>query len=170
MKPTVELILERIDQGAAIASPEGTITYANERLAAMAGASRHALLGLPLARLVRREGEQRLANLQRPFSSLRVRALSVQLPDRALWLFTALAPQPREATADRDLRDFIASLGRELRRLSAPIGRSTAALRLACAGEAAARELDTIQHCASQVRDLAERMCDAPGSIQGGPV
>lgn len=170
MKPTIELILERIDQGAALASREGTITYANERLAAMAGGPRRALLGMPLARLVRREGEQRLANLQRPFSSLRVRVLSVQLPDRALWLFTALAPQPREETADRDLRDFIASLGREFRSLSAPISRSTASLRLQLAGDAASRELDTIERCASQVRDLAERMCDASGRAQGSAV
>lgn len=165
MKSTIEIILERIDQGAATAAPDGTITYANERLAAMAGTSRRTLLGLPLARLVRAEGEQRLVNLQRPFSSLRVRVQSTPLQEGALWLFTALAPRVREEASDRDLREFIASLGEEFRALTAPIARAAAALRLQRLDAAAGCELDIIERSAARLRELAERMRHADGRI-----
>jgi PAS domain S-box-containing protein len=179
MRSTAETILEHIDQGAVTASPEGIITYANERFAAMAGAARRSLLGTPLARLVRHPEEERLLDtlracaargaaagritFHRNHSSLRVRVSAAPLADGALWLFTDLREQTQRESSDRRLREFVGSLGEEFRSLIAPIRRSLEAVRDEAAGDAARRELAAIEAGTQRLLELAERMARAGG-------
>ena len=51
-RAAIEVLLDRVNQGVSILSPEGRITYANQRLAAMLGLTRTQLVGKPLAELV----------------------------------------------------------------------------------------------------------------------
>ena len=46
------MLLDRVSQGAVCLSPEGQVTYANQRVASMLGVSRAQLIGKPLYDLV----------------------------------------------------------------------------------------------------------------------
>ncbi len=51
-RAVIEVLLDRVNQGAATLSPAGNLTYANQRLATMLGKQRLQLVGQPLAELV----------------------------------------------------------------------------------------------------------------------
>jgi PAS domain-containing protein len=51
-RAVIEVLLDRINQGAVTLSPDGQLTYANQRFASMIGLSRTQLVGKPLAALV----------------------------------------------------------------------------------------------------------------------
>ena len=51
-RAVIEVLLDRVQQGAATLSPEGYVTYVNQRLTAQLGQSRAQLLGKPFAELV----------------------------------------------------------------------------------------------------------------------
>ena len=51
-RAVIEVLLDRVSQGAVCLSPEGQVTYANERAASMLGVSRGQLIGKPLFELV----------------------------------------------------------------------------------------------------------------------
>jgi len=51
-RAVIEVLLDRVLQGAATLSPEGGLTYGNQRLASMLGQSRAQLVGRPLSELV----------------------------------------------------------------------------------------------------------------------
>jgi PAS domain S-box-containing protein len=51
-RAVIEVLLDRVSQGAACLSAEGRLTYANQRLASMLGAGRAQLIGKPLFELV----------------------------------------------------------------------------------------------------------------------
>src|SRR5262245_30326211 len=48
----LEVLLDRVQQGAAAVSPEATLSYLNQRLASMLGRSRAELVGRPLTEVV----------------------------------------------------------------------------------------------------------------------
>lgn len=47
----IEVLLDRVSQGAGTLSPEGKLTYANQRFASMLGLNRGQLIGKPLVEL-----------------------------------------------------------------------------------------------------------------------
>ncbi|HEX6155167.1 MAG TPA: PAS domain-containing protein [Burkholderiales bacterium] len=47
-RAVIEVLLDRVSQGAGTLSPEGHLTYANQRLATMLGVNRAQLIGRPL--------------------------------------------------------------------------------------------------------------------------
>ena len=51
-RAVIEVLLDRVSQGAGTLSPEGHLTYANQRLASMLGVNRAQLIGKPLVELV----------------------------------------------------------------------------------------------------------------------
>ena len=51
-RAVIEVLLDRVSQGAVCLSAEGQLTYANQRLASMLGVSRVQLIGKPLSELV----------------------------------------------------------------------------------------------------------------------
>jgi nitrogen-specific signal transduction histidine kinase len=60
-RAVIEVILDRVSQGAATLSPEGGLSYANQRLATMLGCTRAQLLGKPLQALVALGEREKLA-------------------------------------------------------------------------------------------------------------
>jgi len=61
-RAVIEVLLDRINQGAGTVSPEGQLTYANQRLASMLGLSRSQLVGKPLAEFVAEADRDTLAD------------------------------------------------------------------------------------------------------------
>jgi PAS domain-containing protein len=51
-RAVIEVLLDRVSQGAGCLSPEDRLTYANQRLASMLGVNRAQLIGKPLLELV----------------------------------------------------------------------------------------------------------------------
>jgi PAS domain S-box-containing protein len=60
-RAAIEVLLDRVNQGVSILSPEGRITYTNQRLAAMLGLVRMQVVGKPLADLVVEADREALA-------------------------------------------------------------------------------------------------------------
>ena len=60
-RAAIEVLLDRVNQGVSILSPEGRITYANQRLGAMLGLARMQVVGKPLADLVAEADREALA-------------------------------------------------------------------------------------------------------------
>ena len=60
-RAAIEVLLDRVSQGVSILSPEGRITYANQRLGAMLGLARMQVVGKPLADLVAEADRDTLA-------------------------------------------------------------------------------------------------------------
>ena len=50
-RAVIEVLLDRVSQGAGAISPEGQLTYANQRLASLLGVNRGQLIGKPLVEL-----------------------------------------------------------------------------------------------------------------------
>ena len=60
-RAAIEVLLDRVNQGVSILSPEGRITYANQRLGAMLGLARMQVVGKPIADLVAEADREALA-------------------------------------------------------------------------------------------------------------
>ena len=60
-RAVIEVLLDRVHQGAATLSPEGRATYVNQRLASMLGQSRAQLVGRALSELVAEADRESLA-------------------------------------------------------------------------------------------------------------
>ena len=56
-RAVIEVLLDRVNQGAGTLSPEGRLTYANQRFASMLGVTRAQIVGRALTELVA-EGER----------------------------------------------------------------------------------------------------------------
>jgi len=167
MKSVAEIVLERISQGAATSSADGNVTYANERLAALAGVSRASLLGMPLASLPRAEPERQLiralltaarrgsvecrVTLGRASLTRCVLVSAAPMHGETICLFTDLTDATRREAADAAVRRFVVGLAEELDDLLAPILESTEALRRSTAlDEEMRRQLAHIEACASR--------------------
>jgi len=61
-RAVIEVLLDRVHQGAATLSPEGILAYANQRLASMLGRSRAELVGKAFADLVAEGDRETFAN------------------------------------------------------------------------------------------------------------
>jgi PAS domain S-box-containing protein len=60
-RAVIEVLLDRVNQGAITLSPEDRLVYANQRFASMLGRSRGELVGRPLAELVASADRESLA-------------------------------------------------------------------------------------------------------------
>ena len=61
-RAVIEVLLDRVSQGAGTLSPEGHLTYANQRLASMLGVNRAQLIGKPLVDMVAEAERDALAS------------------------------------------------------------------------------------------------------------
>ena len=180
MKSVAEIVLERISQGAATSSAEGNVTYANERLAALAGVSRASLLGMPLASLPRIDSERQLIRallaaarrgsvecritLGRTSLTRRVLVTAAPMHGETICLFTDLTAATQREAADAAVRRFVGGLAEELDDLLAPILRSTDALkRTAGLDDGIRREVAQIETCASRALQRTADMRAAAG-------
>ena len=60
-RAVIEVLLDRVSQGAITLSPEGQLTYLNQRFASMLGVNRGQLIGRPLVELAAEPDRQMLA-------------------------------------------------------------------------------------------------------------
>ena len=60
-RAVIEVLLDRVSQGAITLSPEGQLTYLNQRFASMLGLNRGQLIGRPLVELAAQPDRQTLA-------------------------------------------------------------------------------------------------------------
>jgi PAS domain S-box-containing protein len=169
-----EMLLDRVAQGVLIVSWDGKVTYANQRIAAMAGVQRPSLLGAPLLELVARAERERLAiaigagreslthqrfRLLRPDESeLPVLATFAPLAHgRASCVMTDITDQKRrEESADR-LSRFLGTLAHELRTILLPMQKSLGALDHArCPGEDGPHAVQSMQRQIERMLALAE--------------
>jgi PAS domain S-box-containing protein len=60
-RAVIEVLLDRVGQGAGAISPEGQLTYANQRFASMLGVNRGQLIGKPLVELAAEADRETLA-------------------------------------------------------------------------------------------------------------
>ena len=61
-RAVIEVLLDRMNQGAGTLSPEGTLVYSNERLAALLGKTRAQLVGKPFHEIVAERDREALAS------------------------------------------------------------------------------------------------------------
>ena len=61
-RAVIEVLLDRVSQGAATLSPEGQLSYANQRLASMLGVNRGQLIGKPLVELATEADREMLSS------------------------------------------------------------------------------------------------------------
>jgi PAS domain-containing protein len=61
-RAVIEVLLDRVGQGAGCLSPEGKLIYANQRLASMLGVNRAALIGKALVELVAEADREMLSS------------------------------------------------------------------------------------------------------------
>lgn len=175
MKSIAEIVLERISQGAATSSAQGHVTYANERLAAMAGMPRSSLLGMPLAALVRAEPDRKLlaallnagqrgsvecrVTMGRNSHTRRVLVSAAPLHGETICLFTDLTELVRRESSDAAVRHFIGALGQELGQMMQPILAALAGLRRSGQlDEGTRQEVARIECQASRVLQRTEEM------------
>jgi PAS domain S-box-containing protein len=138
--------VDRMQQGVVIVSADGEITYANQRMAALAGTKRERLAGTSLYKLVTNGDQASLKSLLQARegasaqAELRLRRTDGELVT-ALVTVTAIADgqrmclvsdlrlQKRHQAADESARKFLATMAHEFRNILSPIHNSVEALK-----------------------------------------
>lgn len=127
-RAVIEVLLDRVHQGAVTLSPAGHLSYANQRFASMLGMSRAQLVGRPLAELVAEPDRDALAealaagrdsaaqcrlSLPRSNGSGPIPALLLIAPlghGQASCLVTDLSQEKTPAVLAREVRDLLGAL------------------------------------------------------------
>lgn len=169
-----EMLLDRVAQGVLILSWDGKVTYANQRIAAMAGVQRSSLIGTPLLELVAQAERERFAiALGAGRESLTHQRFALLRPDESeLPVLVTFAPlahgqascvltditeqKRREESADR-LSRFLGTLAHELHSILSPMRKSLGALdRAQSLGEDGRRAVESMQRQVERMLALAE--------------
>jgi PAS domain S-box-containing protein len=176
-----EMLLDRVSQGVLMVSWEGKVTYANQRIAAMAGVQRASLLGAPVGGLVPESERERLGvalgagrnSITRQRFAL-LRSDTSELPvlvtfgplahGQASCLITNLTDQKRrEQSADR-LSRFLGTLAHELHNILSPMRKSLDALDQAqSSGDEARHAVETMQGQVKRLLALVEDLRNING-------
>jgi hypothetical protein len=162
-RAVIEVLLDRISQGAGTISPEGELVYSNQRLATILGKPRAELLGRPLAAAI---GEADRDALAAALSAASDGAAQCQLalprnhglgPLHALFTFAPLG-HGRASCLVTDLgqANTLRSLSHEVRNLLATV-RSSLQVLQRCPLEAdAQRALEALERQSGKVLELLE--------------
>ncbi len=168
-----EMLLDRVAQGVLIVSWDAKVTYANQKIAAMAGVQRSSLLGTPLLELVARAERERLAiAIGAGRESLTHQRFRLLRPDESeLPVLVTFAPlahgqascvmtditdqKRREESADR-LSRFLGTLAHELRSILLPMQKSLGALDAQCLSEDGPEAVRSMQRQLERMLALAE--------------
>jgi PAS domain S-box-containing protein len=167
-------LVERMRQGAATVSRDGTIVFANQSLAATIGLPASRLLGLPVTDLVdERDRLGLLELLAGPDSGqreLRLRGSDGGRPhalcavsmidDHRLLLFSDVTDRKRFAASDERTRRFLGYLACELADLLASIDASVTQVRRARLDAAGRAALDAIERSAGRMNALVGELRD----------
>jgi PAS domain S-box-containing protein len=169
-----EMLLDRVAQGVLILSWDGKVTYANQKIAAMAGVQRSSLLGAPLLEFVARAERERLAiAIGAGRESLTHQRFRLLRPDESeLPVLVTFAPlahgqascvmsditdqKRREESADR-LSRFLGTLAHELHSILSPMRKSLGELdRAQQLGEDGRHAIESMQRQIERMLALTE--------------
>jgi nitrogen-specific signal transduction histidine kinase len=160
-RAVIEVLLDRVHQGAAILSPEAQVTYANQRLATMLGRTRAQLVGKPLAELVAEADRQTLADalaagrdtasqcrlaMPRSNGSGELQALLVFAPlghGQTSCLITDLSPGKG-----------VGPLAHEVRNMLGAVRNSVEVLKRACPEGDAARAINSLERQSGRILEI----------------
>jgi signal transduction histidine kinase len=171
----MEVLANRIQQGAVLLAGDGTVLFANERFSSdMLKLPAVEVVGKPLldfvadedrdaasatlaaGRISRSKCEVHLALASGARPSVLMAAYAVDA-DQTLCLLEDLSLQKRHAAADERTRKFLGMLAHEFRGMLATIGYSAAYLKAAGALDPKAREaVDTIERQTQRLSALVE--------------
>jgi PAS domain S-box-containing protein len=136
-------LVERMRQGAATVTADGTIVYVNERFASMAALPHGRLMGTPLYNVIAESDRQTFQSMldakEASQGELRLRrsngervttlATMTALDGHKLFLFTDLTEQKRHEASDERTRRFLGMLAHEFRNILGPINNSVQYLK-----------------------------------------
>ena len=164
------VLVEQMRQGAASLEPDGTIVYANERLATMLAtpiphlvgtnlsrhvleADRHALRTMLAAR-TSAHGDLRL--LRSNGDPTAVQAAMTAMDGHRLFLFTDLSERRRHEASDERTRTFLGMLAHEFRNILSPIANSAETLKRSPLDADGRKAVETIERQTARLVSLVE--------------
>lgn len=162
-RAVIEVLLDRISQGAGTISPEGQLIYSNQRLAAILGKTRAELVGTPLAEVI---AEADRDALTAALSAGRDSAAQCQValprnhglgPLHALFTFAPLGHgQASCLVTDVGHANALRSLSHEVRNLLGTVRSSLQVLRRSTLEPDAQRALEALERQSGKVLELLE--------------
>jgi PAS domain-containing protein len=162
-RAVIEVLLDRIGQGAGTISPEGELAYSNQRLAAILGKTRAELVGRPLAEVIAEADRDTLAAA---LSAGRDSAAQCQLalprnhglgPLQAVFTFAPLGHgQASCLVTDVGQANALRSLSHEVRNLLGTVRNSLHVLKRSTLEPDARRALEALERQSGKVLELLE--------------
>jgi len=162
-RAVIEVLLDRIQQGAGTISPEGELVYSNQRLAAILGQPRAQLVGRPLAEIIAEADRDTVAAA---LAAGRDSAAQCQLalprnhgmgPLQALFTFAPLGHgQASCMVTDVGPANMLRSLSQEVRNMVGTVRTSLEVLKRSALEPDAQRALEALERQTSKVLDLLE--------------
>jgi PAS domain S-box-containing protein len=164
-RAVIEVLLDRISQGAATVSAEGRLTYTNQRLASMLGLQRGQLVGKALAELVAEADRATLAEaLAKAHNTASQCRLALARANgggdvNALLTFAPLGHgQASCLVTDLAQAKSLGMLAHEVRNMLGAIRNSVEVLERSSLGADGARALETIERQAARILELMEEL------------
>ena len=164
-RAVIEVLLDRINQGAATISAEGALLYSNQRLAAILGRPRAQIVGKPLAEVIAQADRDTLAEA---LSAGRDSAAQCQIalprnhglgPLQALFTFAPLGHgQASCLVTDVGQANMLRSLSHEVRNMLGTVRTSLEVLKRSVANDDGRRALEAIERHSGKVVELLEEL------------
>ena len=164
-RAVIEVLLDRINQGAGTISPEGELLYSNQKLAAMVGKPRAQLVGRPFTEIVTEADREALAAA---LSAGRDSAAQCQLalprnhgngPLQAVFTFAPLGHgQASCLVTDIGQAAMLRSLSHEVRNMLGTVRTSLEVLKRSAVDENGSRALESIERQNGKVLELLEEL------------
>ena len=162
-RAVIEVLLDRINQGAGTISPDGALLYSNERLAAMVGRPRAQIVGRPFTEVVAEADRDTLAAA---LSAGRDSAAQCQIalprnhghsPLSAVFTFAPLGHgQASCLVTDAGQASALRSLTHEVRNMLGTVRNSLGVLKRFSAEPDAQRALESIERQSGKLLELLE--------------
>ena len=164
-RAVIEVLLDRVNQGAVTLSPEGEVTYANQRFASMLSRSRGQLVGKRLAELVAEPDRETLAAaLATSRDGAAQCRLSMPRPNGggALAALLTFAPLGHGQTScmvtDVTQGTHVSVLAHEVRNMLGTMRNSTELLKRSSLDPDGERALESIQRQSGRILELMEEL------------
>lgn len=162
-RAVIEVLLDRVNQGAGTISPEGELVYSNQRLAAILGKPRAQLVGSPLPEAIAEADRDTLAAA---LAAGRDSAAQCQLslprnhgmgPLQAVFTFAPLGHgQASCLVTDVGPANLLRSLSQEVRTMLGTVRSSLEVLKRSALEPDAQRALEALERQSAKVLELLE--------------
>ncbi len=164
------VLVEQMRQGAASVEADGTIVYANDRLATMLATPTARLVGTNLVQHVLEQDRHALRTMLVARSSAQadlrlvrangdptaVQAAMTAMDGHKLFLFTDVSERKRHEASDERTRRFLGMLAHEFRNILSPIASSTEVLKRSPLEADGRKAVETIERQTARLVSLIE--------------